>query len=116
MPGGIEGVGRRGPVMFCLNSNVFGNQSLSDIRNGKVSSLIFMEDPKTLQNIYLSTQLDHLKVISSERRKMEEVPGASLPRLSFIRLSSPWVLLDGKNTEHSAEHRTEGRRRQSSPD
>ena len=78
---------------------------------------MFMEDPKTLKNIYLLTQLaDHLKVISSERRKMEEVPGASPPRLSFIRLSSPWVLLDGKNTEHSAEHRTEGRRRQSSPD
>ena len=109
-------MGRRGPVRFCLNSNVFGNQSLSDFRNGKVSSLMFMEDPKTLKNIYLSTQLDHLKVISSERRKMEEVPGASLPRLSFIRLSSPWVLLHGKNTEHSAEHRIEGRRRQSSPD
>ena len=48
LPGGIEGVGRRGPVRFCLNSNVFGNQSLSDFRNGKVSSLMFMEDPKTL--------------------------------------------------------------------
>ena len=75
-----------------------------------------MEDRKSKQIFCLSTQLDHLKVISSERWKMEEVPGASLPRLSFIRLSSPWVLLDGKNTEHSAEHRTEGRRRQSSPD
>ena len=69
-----------------------------------------MEDPKTLQNIYLSTQLDPLKVISSERRKMEEVPGASLPRLSFIRLSSLWVLLDGKNTVQNTEQREgEGR-------
>ena len=88
---------------------MFGNQSLSDFRNGKVGSLMFMEDPKTLKNIYLSTQLDHLKVISSERRKMEEVPGASLPRLSFIRLSSPWVLLDGKNIEHRTQCRTQNR-------
>ena len=95
---------------------MFGNQSLSDFRNGKVSSLMFMKDRKSTQKFCLSNQFYHLKVISSERRKMEEVPGASLPRLSFIRLSSPWVLLDGKNTEHSAEHRTEGRRRQSSPD
>ena len=35
---------------------------------------------------------------------MEEVPGASPPRLSFIRLSSPWVLLDGKNTEHRTQN------------
>ena len=111
MPGGIEGVGR-GRSGFAFISNVIGDQSLSDFWN----DLMFMEDRKSTQKFCLSTQLDHLKVISSERRKMEEVPGASPPRLSFIRLSSPWVLLDGKNTEHSAEHRTEGRRRQSSPD
>ena len=41
---------------------------------------------------------------------MEEVPGASPPRLSFIRLSSPWVLLDGKNTVQNTEQREgEGR-------
>ena len=69
-----------------------------------------MEDRKSKQIFCLSTQLDHLKVISSERQKMEEVPGASPPRLSFIHLSSPWVLLDGKNTVQNTEQREgEGR-------
>ena len=46
---------------------------------------------------------------------MEEVPGASLPRLSFIRLSSPWVLLDGKNTEHSAGTQNRGKEKAEQP-